>query len=218
MTTTAVLPVKRFAHAKQRLAASLPADLRRSLAEAMVSDVLRALRRCGAIDEVIVVTAEPIAAALASSHGAKVVGDPHERGHSEAALLGIASASAADRVLLLPGDCPAQAPADIIGVLEAAPPEPSVVIVPDRHGSGTNALVLSPPGVMAPAFGTDSRRRHEEAAAAARVEHVVVDIAGFAFDVDTPEDLAGVRDALAEARGTAASTRGLLGRIASAGA
>lgn len=213
MTTAAILPVKRFANAKQRLAASLPADLRRSLAEAMVSDVLRALRRTPSIDEVVVVTAEPIASALAGSQGARVVADPHERGHSAAAQLGIAALEDVDRVLLLPGDCPALAPADIDAVLAAAPEAPSVVIVPDRHGTGTNALLLSPPDVIAPAFGPDSRARHEGAAAAAQVEHVVAPVEAFAMDVDTPEDLAAVRDALDGIRGTAASTRGLLGRI-----
>lgn len=217
MTTAAILPVKRFANAKQRLAASLPADLRRSLAEAMVSDVLRALRRADSIDEIVVVTAEPIAAALATSQGARVIGDPHERGHSEAALLGIAAVPDADRVLLLPGDCPALAPADVEEVLRAAPSAPSVVVVPDRHGTGTNALVLTPPDVMAPSFGPDSRARHEGAAAGAGVAHVVCAVESFALDVDTPEDLATVRDALQTARGTAASTRGLLGRISSTG-
>lgn len=217
MTTAAILPIKRFANAKQRLAASLPADLRRSLAEAMVSDVLRALRRCQAIDQVVVVTAEPIASALATSQGAKVVPDPRERGHSEAALLGIAELEDVDRALLLPGDCPALAPADIEAVLAAAPPAPSVVVVPDRHGSGTNALLLSPPDVITPSFGPDSRARHEGGAAAARVEHVVLSVEAFAMDVDTPEDLTTLRDALAAARGTAASTRGLLGRIAPPG-
>lgn len=217
MTTVAILPVKRFANAKQRLAASLPADLRRSLAEAMVADVLRALRRTSAIDEIVVVTAEPIAAALATSQGAKVVPDPEERGHSEAALLGIAAVPDAARVLLVPGDCPALAPADIDDVLRCAPPAPSVVVVPDRVGSGTNALLLTPPGVMAPSFGPDSRARHEGAAAGAGVAHVVADVQGFALDVDTPEDLAAVRDALQTARGTAASTRGLLGRITATG-
>lgn len=218
MTTAAILPVKRFANAKQRLASSLPADLRRSLAEAMVADVLRALRRTRAIDEIVVVTSEPIAAALATSQGAKVVADPDERGHSEAALLGIAAVPDADRVLLVPGDCPALAPADIEEVLGAAPPAPSVVVVPDRNGTGTNALALTPPGVMTPSFGPDSRARHEGAAAGAGVAHVVCAVEGFALDVDTPEDLAAVRDALQSLRGTAASTRGLLGRIAATGA
>lgn len=214
MTTAAILPIKRFARAKQRLSASLPADLRRSLAEAMVSDVLRALRRAPSIDDIVVVTAEPIAEALASSHGARVVLDAHERGHSEAAMLGIAALEDVDRVLLLPGDCPALAPDDIEAALAASPAAPSVTIVPDRHGTGTNALVLSPPDVISPSFGPDSRARHEGAAAAAQVAHVVVSIDGFAMDVDTPEDLATVRDALGAVRGTAASTRGLLGRIA----
>ncbi|MBJ7332093.1 MAG: 2-phospho-L-lactate guanylyltransferase [Solirubrobacteraceae bacterium] len=215
MSTAAILPVKRFSHAKQRLSASLPADLRRSLAEAMVSDVLRALRRTPAIDEIIVVTAEPIASALATSQGARVVPDPEERGHSEAALLGLAAVSdETTRALLLPGDCPALAPADIEAALAAAAAGPSVVVVPDRHGNGTNALVLTPPTAMAPSFGPGSRLRHEELAADAGAACVTVEIEAFTLDVDTPEDLAALRTALETARGTAASTRGLLGRIA----
>src|SRR3954467_823717 len=109
MPTFAVLPIKSFDAAKQRRAEQLPAGNRRALAQAMCADVLLALRRSTAVDDVIVVTGELNATALASGHGVEVVDDPDETGQSAAAERGIARAleRGADRVLLVPGDCPA---------------------------------------------------------------------------------------------------------------
>ena len=70
---------------------------------------------------------------------------------------------------------------------------PDVVIVPDRHGTGTNALLLRPPTAIAPAFGPGSRERHQSAAEAAGVDHAVVRLPSLELDVDTPEDLAALR-------------------------
>ncbi|MDQ3721927.1 MAG: 2-phospho-L-lactate guanylyltransferase, partial [Actinomycetota bacterium] len=169
--TYAILPVKRFAAAKARLGDDLSAGTRRALAESMVTDVLMALRRTKAIDEVLVVTSEPTAEAIGHGYGATVLADHDEQGQSAATLIGIAHAleQGAGRVLLVPGDCPALDPAQLTELLDRPPIGRSVTLVPDRHGSGTNALVLVPPDVIEPAFGEDSRARHERAAAAAGV-------------------------------------------------
>ncbi len=89
-----------------------------------------------------------------------------------------------------------------------------MTIVPDRHGTGTNALLLSPPDVIEPAFGPGSRERHEELAAAAGVPCSVEELPTLALDVDTAEDLIALRQALADRRGGAAHTRGMLSRLA----
>ncbi len=60
MRAVAVLPVKRFADAKQRLSTGLAPGTRRALAEAMLTDVLVALRRTVGLDVVVVVTAERV--------------------------------------------------------------------------------------------------------------------------------------------------------------
>ena len=83
-----------------------------------------------------------------------------------------------------------------------------VAIVPDRHGTGTNALLLAPPDVIAPSFGPGSFDRHVAAARDAGVEYAVARISALMFDVDTPDDLADLSAALDERRGQAASTRG----------
>ena len=92
------------------------------------------------------------------------------------------------------------------------------MIVPDRHGTGTNALVLSPPDAIAPSFGPGSLARHVAAAEQAGVPHSVEDVPGLALDVDTPADLAELIAELELRRGQAPSTRGALRQLDRAGA
>jgi 2-phospho-L-lactate guanylyltransferase len=191
--TAAVLPVKSFGRAKSRTA--LSDEPRIALAEAMVADVLDALSEVGSLTEVLVVTREVRAAAAARAAGFEVIEDPSESGHSQAASRGalIAAERGAERVLLVPGDCPGLDAGEIETLL--ADTEPGVVVVPDRHGAGTNALVLSPPDVIDPSFGPGSFARHAALARAAGVSVRVAEVPSLAFDVDTPEDLAALRAA-----------------------
>lgn len=208
MRTVAVLPIKSFARAKQRLAQAVGDPDRRELAEAMVGDVLAALATVPLVDEVIVVTAEPLAARAAGRTGAAVVDDPDEVGQSAAAARGIAAAAVggADRVLLVPGDCPVLDAGELGALLAEAPGPPVVVVVPDRHGSGTNALLLGPPDAIEPSFGPGSLARHAALGRAAGARVCVREVASLGLDVDTPGDLATLRAALA-ARPRAAATR-----------
>jgi 2-phospho-L-lactate guanylyltransferase len=189
VTTLAILPVKGFGQAKTRLRERVPDGPRAGLAEAMVRDVLRALAQVEGLDGVIVVTAEPLAAELGRDAGAEVVHDPAEAGQSAAVALGVACAlqRGADRVLAVPGDCPALDPGELAALLRASE---AIVVVPDRHGSGTNALLLAPPTAMAPSFGPGSRARHEAAARASGLTWAVREVPGLGMDADTPEDLA----------------------------
>jgi 2-phospho-L-lactate/phosphoenolpyruvate guanylyltransferase len=205
MRTVAILPVKSFGRAKQRLGVAVPD--KPALAAAMLADVLAALALVPELDEVIVVTAEPAAADAARAAGARVVHDPVEAGQSAAAKLGIA-ASDADRALLVPGDCPAIDPAEVSTLLKGSGPLCSVVIVPDRHGTGTNALLLTPPDVIEPAFGPGSFARHRELAGTAGV----AELPSLTLDVDTPDDLA----TLLAGSAAAPRTRALLGEAAAA--
>jgi 2-phospho-L-lactate guanylyltransferase len=217
MSTIAILPVKRFVNGKQRLADDLGTGTRRALVEAMVTDVLIALRRAEKIDGTIVVTGEAAMEAIAHGYDATTVTDREDTGHSEAALLGIEEALSrgARRVLLVPGDCPALDPKELDALLTRAPaPRPEVVVIPDRHGTGTNGLVLTPPDVIAPAFGIGSRDRHVEAARAAGAVVRVEELPSLVLDVDTIDDLAALREALGGGHGNAAHTRGMLNRLA----
>ena len=213
--TIAILPVKRFVAAKARLGDELSGGTRRALTEAMVTDVLMALRRTAAVDEVLIVTSEPAAEAIGRGYGANVLHDDLDEGQSAAALIGITHAleAGATRVLLVPGDCPALDPGELTELLERPQIGRGVTVVPDRHGTGTNALLLTPPDVIEPSFGPGSRERHEQLAAAAGVPCTVEEIPTLALDVDTAEDLTALREALAARRGGAAHTRGMLSRL-----
>jgi 2-phospho-L-lactate guanylyltransferase len=88
-----------------------------------------------------------------------------------------------------------------------------VVIVPDRHGSGTNALLLSPPDVVAPSFGAGSFARHAARARAAGAMVQVCELPSLGLDVDTPDDLAALRAALDRRPGGVGRTRAVLDRL-----
>jgi 2-phospho-L-lactate/phosphoenolpyruvate guanylyltransferase len=233
MRTAAILPVKRFPLAKQRLGESVADSLRSDLAKAMVGDVLGALRECQAIETTIVVTRESSVALAARYIGAIVVEDTAEAGQSEAALLGLAKAleEGFDKALCVPGDCPTLDPAELTDLLASRahgndegtglgihPPrardtaKPEVVIVPDRHGKGTNGLLLAPPDALGPSFGPDSRARHERLAHDGGVACRVAQPASLLLDIDTGEDLAVLRERLAGERVRAPRTRAVLAR------
>ena len=198
METVAVLPIKRFDRAKQRLAPCLAASARQTLAEAMVRDVLAALANVRSFSRVVVVTGEPRAQALARASDAVLVDDVSERGQSAAAQAGITRAIelGAGRVLLVAGDCPTLDAQEVDGLLWAADdPGPAVTIVADRHGTGTNALLLCPPEAIEPTFGDWSLDRHVAAASAAGARLTVARVPSLALDVDTPEDLLALREA-----------------------
>ncbi len=212
MKATAVLPVKRFYDAKQRLAAGLSGEQRRTLAGAMVADVLEAIAAARTVERTIVVSGDPIAQELAHEVGAEVVPDPEDAGHSEAVLAGIARAEVegAGCVVLLPGDCPLLDPRELDRLLTGLP-ERYVGIVPDRHGTGTNALVLSPPDAIVPAFGEGSCERHVAAARAAGVPFGVEELASLGLDLDTPADVIALTRELEERPGRAKRTAKALG-------
>jgi len=216
--TLAILPVKRLGAAKQRLADSLGAGSRQALAQAMFTDVLSSLRRAPELDEIVVVTSDRVAESAAGGHRVRVLADTAQAGQSEAALIGIrhALAEGFERTVLVPGDTPLVEREDLARLL--APAVPGVVIVPDRHGTGTNALVLTPPDAIGPSFGPGSFARHVALAEAAGVPHRVERVSALELDVDTPGDLAELAAQLGLRRGQAPLTRGALSQLDRAGA
>jgi 2-phospho-L-lactate/phosphoenolpyruvate guanylyltransferase len=214
MRTIAILPIKSFSEAKQRLRHELSDADRRALVDAMFSDVLVALRRVAALERIIVVSGDRAAQRIAAGYGASIVEDD-ERGHNAAATRGIDTAleDGIERVLLVPGDCPLLDPKELEELLVRTAGGRSALIIPDRHGTGTNALVLTPPDALAPSFGPDSCQRHMADADAASVPAQIVELPSLALDVDTPDDLEALHERLMNTRGGAALTRGMLNQL-----
>lgn len=238
MRTAAILPVKSFVRAKQRLGASVTDQLRLELARAMVADVLSALEQTQSIECTIVVTREQSVARHARELGAVVIEDALEEGQSAAATLGVRHAmrEGFERVLCVPGDCPALDPAELRALLNApvragangscpapgtlpaephpphTPRKPLVTIVPDRHGSGTNGLLLAPPDAIAPSFGPNSCERHRGLAIAAGIAVKVEALSSLVLDIDTGADLAVLQQRLRGQHERAGRTRAVLGQ------
>lgn len=187
-------------------------DLRRQLVEAMLGDVLEAVSESRMVSGTVVVTGEDAAIELAEEFGAGVVHDPDDISHSEAALLGVARAEqmGAECVTLLPGDCPLLDPRELDRLVTGLP-NPYVAVVPDRHGTGTNALALVPPRAIRPAFGEGSCARHLELASQAAIPHSLDELFTLGLDIDTPADIVALTSAIDNAGGRASRTARVLG-------
>jgi 2-phospho-L-lactate guanylyltransferase len=216
LRTLAVVPIKTLGNAKQRLGHALERGSRRSLVQAMFSDVLGALRRAQSVDAIAVVTDDVVAESLARGDGVAVLPDGVEAGQSQATEIGIAYASEHDfdRVLLVPGDTPLINPVELEELLARCERESiGVGIVPDRHGTGTNALVIAPPGSFAPSFGPDSLERHVATAREQGLSYSVENVPSLALDVDTPADLMALWTTVDAQRRGAQRTRGTLAQF-----
>lgn len=184
-----VVPVKRLAVAKSRLAAYGDVS-RRALALAFAADVVSAALDCPLVAEVLVVTDDAEAAATLTALGARVAPDHPDAGLNPALEHGadlLRSGHGDLGVVTVSSDLPSLSPADLAAAL-AAVPAGGRAFVADSAGTGTTLLAASAPAALRPSYGTGSRERHLAGGA--------VELAGPAAlrrDVDTPEDL---RDAL----------------------
>jgi len=216
MRTLAILPIKGFDAAKQRLSGLLASGSRHALAQAMFLDVLSSLGRSRGVDAVVVVTCDREAEAAA--HGGQVITLPDEAqaGQSAAARIGLrhAVSSGFERALLVPGDTPMMDPTEIDALLDRCERDAlDLAVVPDRSGEGTNALVISPPGAFDPSFGPGSFERHLRVAGESGLRHRVEPVPSLAHDVDTPEDLSELASIVEECRGVAPRTRGAIRQL-----
>ena len=195
MTIGAVLPIKDFRQAKQRLAGFLSAVERRLLAEAMAEDVLERLSQVSELSEIIVVTRDERAFELAARHGARVLAEPSNDGQSAAVERAAAALGRAgvESLLQVPGDVPGASADEIAAVLaahgRASDGAPAVTLVPSYDRRGTNCVLCSPPDALPFAFGHDSFEPHCEAARAQGIAPRIIALPGLGLDIDTPDDL-----------------------------
>ena len=199
--------------AKSRLAGSLSAEQRRTLALAMLGDVVAVCQQArGMVAGTLAVVDEPAARLVALRGGALAIADPGMGDMNAAVAAGIEAVRklGARTVLIVPGDVPLISTDDLQALLDSAGAAPRAVVVGASHdGQGTNALLLRPPDVVAPAFGPPSVGRHVQLGLAAGAHTVVRAGLGLALDIDTPDDLRALESAQPGAH-TAAVVAGLL--------
>jgi len=186
----ALLPVKSPQNAKQRLGGFLSAEQREKLALILYKQTLAALCQAKGIDRVVVVTNDSDVAEHARSSGTLVFEENEQVSHSVSADAACLRAIelGATTVLLVPIDVPLVTPADFSRLAAAA--RPGLIVVPSADGTGTNAMVRTPPDVIESRFGPGSCRAHFDQARLKNVPADILRLPGLMFDVDTPEDVA----------------------------
>lgn len=188
-TTWALVPVKSPAQAKSRLASALSAAERAALAGHMARDVLSALRGAPGLAGIALLTADAAGSALAAEFGCREIAE--DPGLDLCANLDAAAdklgADGAGIVLIVPTDLPTLVAADVQALLEQL--GPGVTVAPASMDGGTNALALGPPGAIGCLFGPDSARRHLDAARRRGLPARRIELAGFARDVDSVDDV-----------------------------
>lgn len=195
MTLWAIVPVKPLRRGKSRLAGVLSEDERTELNRSLLQNTLKTFSDLKEVEEVLVISRDPQALAIARHAGARTVredGQPELNTALKRATV-IAQVYATRGVLILPADLPLVTREDVLTLIERAGDSPSVVIAPDRHGTGTNALLISPAGLIEYDFGENSFQRHCQRAEEAGARLEIVDLPTLGLDLDLPEDLELVR-------------------------
>ncbi|MBL6951654.1 MAG: 2-phospho-L-lactate guanylyltransferase [Alphaproteobacteria bacterium] len=184
----AVVPTKGFDAPKQRLANVLSPDERSSLAEHMLRDVLAALVD---LDGVLVVSNDEKALNMARWQGVRVLRERQPGGYSAAVRQAgeVLAGEGVAAMMHVPGDVPLITPAEVARIANLQAASPAACVVPSRDHDGTNCLALWPPDLFQPAFGPDSFNRHCQIARDNGVEPTILELDGFALDIDTPDDL-----------------------------
>ncbi len=188
----AIIPVGTLEGAKSRLGETLDAEERQDLTERLLTGTIGAVLGVGRLADVLVVSPDREVLRLAADLGARTL-----RQRSAGLNAGLAEArddvvaGGADALLVIPIDLAFVNADSLAGMLEPlarTEPGPLVVLAPDRHGTGTNALAMRPPDAIEFAFGPDSRRAHQRAAETAGCGYVEVE-GPLSVDIDTPADL-----------------------------
>lgn len=195
MTLWAIVPVKPLRRGKSRLAGALTENERAELNRLLLERTLRTLIALKEVEEVLVVSRDSSALALARDLGARTVqedGAPALNTALKRATI-VAQVYALRGVLIIPADLPLLTSEDVRALLERATDPPVVVIAPDRHRKGTNALLLSPTNLIDYDFGKDSFKRHCERARKAGARLEIIDLPSLGLDLDVPEDLELIR-------------------------
>ncbi len=191
MTLWAIVPVKPLRWGKSRLAEILTQEERLDLNSQLLIHTIDTLRSIPEIEQILVVSRDQAALALARSNGARTVqeqGTPELNIALTRATL-VAKKYATRGVLIIPCDLPLITAEDIRAMLDKVGDPPVVVVAPDRRREGTNALLVCPVGLIEYEFGTGSFQKHCQRAVEAGARLEICELPSLALDMDIPEDL-----------------------------
>ena len=191
MTFWAIVPVKPLRRGKSRLAGVLTEEERLGLNSQLLIHTVDTLSEIPEIEHILVVSRDQAALALARAHGARTVqenGAPELNVALTRATI-VAKRYATRGVLIIPSDLPMISKEDVYAMLELVKDPPVVIVVPDRKKEGTNALLVSPVGLIEYDYGPNSFERHCQRARQAGARLEICELPSLALDMDVPEDL-----------------------------
>ena len=202
MNIWAIVPIKPLNRAKSRLAGVLDAKDREALSREMLEQTLDTLQRVEGIGGILAISRDTSVLSIARRYEAQTVQESGAPELNDALMRAtkVVSTWHASGVLVVASDIPLMCVKNIEELLELAKYPPAVVIAPDRHQDGTNALLIRPPGLIPYCFGESSFRKHVTEAEAVGVEVYVYESPTLGLDIDTPADLDLYREVLAERR------------------
>ena len=192
MTLWAIVPVKPLRRGKSRLAGVLTENERTFLNYAMLENTLRSLTAVASVQQVLVVSRDPAALSLARDYQARTLQEDDENTDLNLALKRatvVAQMYSASSVMILPADLPLIQPSDVEAFINKLVKPPMVVIAPDRREDGTNALLMSPAGLIEYEYGAGSFKKHMKQIEHYHVRHEIVKTFSIELDLDLPEDL-----------------------------
>lgn len=198
MTLWAIVPVKPLRRGKSRLAGVLTEKERMDLNSQLLIHTVDILSEIPDIEQVLVVSRDQAALALARSHGARTVqenGAPELNVALTRATI-VAKRYATRGVLIVPSDLPMISKEDVNAMLDLVSDPPVVVVAPDRKREGTNALLICPLGLIEYDYGPNSFESHCQRAQQAGARLEICELPSLALDMDVPEDLELVSDEL----------------------
>lgn len=190
LRVVALIPVKSLREGKSRLGARLDPIQRSELTHDSLRRAVHTLQRVTRVGEIVIVSRDAQVATWARRWHVQCLQE-HRRGLNAALREAQAHYAHAAAILILHSDLVALCVADVEAMLDAAERvgERCVVIAPDRHGRGTNALLLKPPTVIALEFGPNSAARHACLAQAQGVQPIWFRSDSIGLDLDSPDDL-----------------------------
>ena len=185
-----VIPIKPLASSKTRLEPVLSPLRRQALSLWLLHRVLSRVRGTRVPVEPWVVGGDATVEALSRREGAHPVEElGQDLNETVERAFQCAFGQGAGVAIYLPADLPFFETADLDALILASEEGQKPVLAPAQRGGGTNAILVPGSLDFRLQLGESSFSRHLEMAQASGWRWVLCQAPGFAFDLDTPEDL-----------------------------
>jgi 2-phospho-L-lactate guanylyltransferase len=191
MSLWAIIPIKPLRRGKSRLSGVLTEQEREDLNQHLLIRSINCLKQVVEIDQIVVVSHDPAALSFSREYGVRTIQENRNTNINNALRKATHAAIAfsASSVLVIPADLPFMIPEDLTGLISKSMSFPEIIISPDRKMYGTNALFITPPGILDYDFGQWSFKKHIEQAERKKIRVEIYNNERLGFDLDLPEDL-----------------------------